>query len=421
MPAILPALIPIEAIYRARTRLRDVVRHTPLERNDSLSERYGANIFLKREDRQEVRSYKIRGAYNKMASLPREELDRGIVCASAGNHAQGVALACRKLKVEGKIFMPLTTPRQKLNKVKSFGREFVEVILGGDTFDDSKNAAYLVAEREGLTFVHPFDDPRIIEGQATLGLEILEDSPVDIDHLFLCLGGGGMSAGVGSVFKQLSPDTCCWGVEPEGAASMTAAFKTGEVVTLPKIDNFVDGAAVQRVGELTYHICREVLQHPILTVPEGKICTTILELYNDQGIVAEPAGALSVAALDQMRDEIRGKNVVCVVSGGNNDITRTEEIMERSLLYEGLKRYFIIQFPQRAGALREFLINVLGPDDDITFFEYSKKHNRERGAAVVGLQVPRADAYADLLRRMDQHGVEYQAINDAPGLFNVLV
>ena len=421
MPVSETRSISLDNIYRARTRLRGIARHTALEYSPSLSERYECDIWLKREDQQVVRSYKIRGAYNKMASLSRAELDRGIICASAGNHAQGVALACRKLQAHGKIFMPSTTPAQKINKVKSFGREFVEIILGGDTFDESQNAAYLVAEREQLTFVHPFDDLRTIEGQGTLALEILEDSTVGIDYLFLCLGGGGMSAGVGSVFSQLSPDTKCYGVEPAGAAAMHAAFVKGEVVTLPQIDPFVDGAAVQRAGTLTYAICKEVLESPILTVPEGKVCTTILELYNDQGIIAEPAGALSIASLDQMREHIRGKNVVCVVSGGNNDITRTEEIMERSLIYEGLKRYFVINFPQRAGALREFLDNVLGPTDDITFFEYSKKHNRERGSAVVGIQMARKEDYHALIERMQRHSIDYQPLNKFPRLFNILV
>ncbi len=413
-------LISVENIYKAKVRLKGVAEHTPLQVNYNLSENYDANIFLKREDLQVVRSYKIRGAYNKMATLPKEVLENGVVCASAGNHAQGVALACRKLGVAGKIFMPGVTPQQKVKKVKLFGRSYVEVILVGDTFDDAYRAAKINASENEKAFIHPFNDEKVIEGQGTVGSEILEDCERSIDYVFVAIGGGGLASGLGSYFKQLSPNTKIIGVEPAGAPAMKQSIESESVITLPKIDNFVDGAAVKRVGEHTFRICRQVLDDIVL-VPEGKVCTSILKLYNEEGIVAEPAGALTIAALDFYKQEIKGKNVVCVISGSNNDITRTEEIKERSLLYEGLKHYFVIRFPQRAGALREFLNNVLGETDDITHFEYTKKHNREAGPALVGIQVQKKEDYDGLISRMKEFGVNYQTLNDDPILFAMLV
>ena len=396
----------IEDITQARIRLKDVILHTPLQQNLNLSEQFGANIMLKREDLQLVRSYKLRGAYNKIAHLPKEVLKKGVVCASAGNHAQGVAYSCSKLGIFGKIYMPATTPKQKIRQVKMFGKDTIEVDLKGDTYDDAYNLAVEDCRKNGMTFIHPFDDREIIEGQGTVAIEILQDTKEPIDYLFVPIGGGGLAAGLGAYFKQVSPQTKIIGVEPEGAPSMLRSLEAGEVVTLEKIDKFVDGAAVQRVGDLTFEICRQVVDQ-IQTVPEGKICTKILELYNRDAIVIEPAGALSVAALDFFRDEIKGKNVVCIVSGSNNDITRTEEIKERSLLYEGLKHYFIVRFPQRAGALRTFVDIVLGPNDDITYFEYSKKTNREKGPAVIGIEVQQKEDFNGLIRRMEENGFVY--------------
>ncbi len=412
--------ISIEEIYRAKVRLRSVAEHTPLMHNLSLSEQYGCNLFLKREDLQVVRSYKIRGAFNKMATLPKEVLDRGVVCASAGNHAQGVAFACYKMGVNGKIFMPSVTPKQKINKVKLFGKEQVEVVLVGDTYDDAFFEAKKYAENNQKTIIHPFNDERTIEGQGVVGLEILEDAKVPIDYLFSPIGGGGLISGVGSVFKQMSPQTKIIGVEPEGAPAMKIALDRGEVVKLDHIDPFVDGAAVKKVGDINFKVCQTVVDDIIL-VPEGKVCTTILDLYNGEGIVVEPAGALSIAALDFYSTQIKGKNVVCIVSGGNNDITRTEEIKERSLLYEGLKHYFVIRFPQRAGALREFLNNVLGPTDDITRFEYGKKNSKGSGATLVGIELQSKNDYAALMQRMDNHNVNYQELNREPMLFDWIV
>lgn len=409
----------VESISRAAERLEKVVTHTPLQLNLNLSDFYEANILLKREDLQIVRSYKIRGAYNKMAQLPAERRERGVVCASAGNHAQGVAYACRVMGIGGTIFMPTTTPNQKVRQVKMFGKNETDVQLIGDTFDDAYAAAMKFCDEKGATFVHPFDDLQVIEGQGTVGLEIFEDSEIEIDYLLLAIGGGGLASGVSTVFKNLSPQTKIIGVEPAGAAAMKTSVEKGELVTLETIDKFVDGAAVKRAGDLTFEICRRNLDR-ILSIAEGKVCSTILQLYNEEAIVAEPAGALTIAALDSIKDEIKGKTVVCLVSGGNNDITRTEEIKERSLLYEGLKHYFIIRFPQRAGALREFL-NVLGDDDDITHFEYVKKTSREKGPALVGIELKDKQEFAPLLERMNQSKIVYEYINDRQDLFQFIV
>lgn len=412
--------ISIENIYKAKVRLSGVAEHTPLSFNYNLSEKYDCRVYLKREDLQVVRSYKIRGAYNKMITTPPEQLANGVVCASAGNHAQGVALACRKMAVHGKIYMPTVTPQQKVDKVKQFGKQFVEVVLLGDTFDDAYAEAIADATLHNKSFIHPFDDERIIEGQGTVGVEILEDCREPIDYIFLGIGGGGLVSGVGSFFKQMSPETKIIGVEPEGAPAMYNSLKARRIVPLTKMDTFVDGAAVRQVGRITFGICKRIIDDMIL-VPEGKVCSTILQLYNEEGIVVEPAGALTIASLDFHKEQIKGKTIVCIVSGSNNDITRTGEIRERSLLYEGLKHYFLIRFPQRAGALRDFLNNVLGPDDDITHFEYTKKHNRESGPALVGLQLQRKDDYQLLLERMNEHHIDYRTLNDSRMLFELLV
>lgn len=409
----------LDNIFLAAERLRNIASHTPLMENLHLSERYEANIYLKREDLQIVRSYKIRGAYNKMASLSAELLHKGVVCASAGNHAQGVAYACRKMGVKGVIFMPTTTPAQKIRQVGMFGKEWVEIQLAGDTYDDAYQAAMEYQSAHEATFVHPFDDIQVMEGQGTVGLEIFKDADFKIDYLLMAIGGGGLASGVSAVFKQLSPRTKLIGIEPEGSPTMQRAIREGHVITLDHIDKFVDGAAVRRAGEMTFEVCRENLDD-ILLVPEGKVCSTILQLYNEEAIVAEPAGALTVAALDFIKEEIKGKNVVVLISGGNNDITRTEEIKERSLLYEGLKHYFIIRFPQRSGAFREFL-DVLGPDVDIARFEYVKKTNREQGPALVGIELKNRNEFQPLLERMNQGRVVYEYLNDQPDLFQFMV
>lgn len=410
----------MEDIVRAHHVLREVIIRTPLQRDAVLSAKYGCNVYLKREDLQIVRSFKIRGAYNMIRSLSDTELAAGIVCASAGNHAQGVAFSCNVLNIHGKIYMPSTTPNQKVKQVKRFGGSSVEVILTGDTFDDAYDQAIKACKEQGMTFIHPFDEARIIAGNGTIGMEVMEEIDSPADYMFVTIGGGGLAAGISTYVKTVSPMTKIIGVEPLGAASMIEAKERGEVVTLDEIDKFIDGAAVKRVGQLTYDICNELLDD-IVMVPEGKACTTILELYNENAIVAEPAGALAVAGLDLYRDKIRGKNVVCVISGGNNDIDRMQEIKERSLIYEGLKHYFMINFPQRAGALREFLEEVLGPNDDIARFEYTKKHNKENGPALVGIELMHPEDYGPLVERMNRKGLDYTELNKNMNLFNLLI
>jgi threonine dehydratase len=405
--------------YKAAMRLKKVVHKTDLSLNRNLSRKYQCQVYLKREDLQVVRSYKLRGAYNMMCSLPAAQLERGVVCASAGNHAQGFAFSCKKLGVKGVVFMPIITPNQKVNQTRMFGEDMIEVKLVGDTFDDCAVAAKAFTEENGMTFIPPFDDYRIIEGQGTVAVEILEELS-EVDYVFVPVGGGGLCAGVGSYFKTYSPKTKIIGLEPEGAPSMSEALKAGGPVTVENIERFVDGAAVKRVGDITFPICKEVLSEMHL-VPEGKVCSTILKLYNEDAIVAEPAGALSIAALDDYADQIKGKNVVCIVSGSNNDIDRMQEIKERSLQYEGLKHYFLIRFAQRPGALREFVNHVLGPDDDITRFEYMQKHNKEAGPALVGVELKQKDDYAALIANMKAYNINYTELNKNDTLFGYLV
>lgn len=410
----------VEDILKAYHLLKDVVTHTPLQRNEQLSEKYACDVYIKREDLQYVRSFKLRGAYYKVKKVEKTARKNGVVCASAGNHAQGLAYACAHLGIHGTIFMPQTTPKQKVNQVKMFGRDMVEIVLTGDTFDDSSNAAMEFTIAEDKTFIHPFDDLDIIAGQGTVAVEVMNDIEEPIDYVFASVGGGGLISGLSTYIKSVSPITKMIGVEPAGASSMKAAFDKGETTLLPSIDKFVDGAAVQSAGQQTYDICRKYLTD-IISVPEGKVCTTILELYNLHAIIAEPAGALPIAALDFYKDEIKGKSIVCVISGGNNDIGRMQEIKERSLIYEGLLYYFIVNFPQRAGALRQFLDNVLGPNDDITTFEYTKKNNKESGPGLVGIELKYSEDYAGLIQRMDELGFEYKEVNKDSTLFDLLI
>ena len=316
--------------------------------------------------------------------------------------------------------MPVVTPKQKIDQTNMFGGEWVDVVLEGDTFDDSKKAAQTFCEQEGKTFVHPFDDEKTIEGQATVGLEILQQSSEPIDYVFVAVGGGGLASGLCGTFQALSPNTKIIGVEPEGAPSMLKSIEQGELVELENIDKFIDGAAVQKVGSLTFPICKAYL-HKMVTVPEGKVCQTILDLYNRDAIVVEPAGALTIAALDYFKEEIKGKNVVCVVSGSNNDITRTAEIKERALLYGQLKHYFIVRFPQRPGALKEFVVDILGPNDDITHFEYSKKSSRENAPAIVGVELKSPEDLEPLIQRMKENNFFGDYLNNKPDLFQYLV
>ncbi|RKR85023.1 L-threonine ammonia-lyase [Mucilaginibacter gracilis] len=403
----------------AYERLKRIVKRTPLEFNSGLSEKYGCEVYLKREDLQIVRSYKLRGAYNMISQLNQDQLNRGVVCASAGNHAQGVAFSCSNLGTLGVIFMPEITPNQKVKQTEMFGAGKVKIVLVGDTFDDCLAEALAYTKANNMTFIPPFDNYSVIEGQGTVGVEILQDLP-GVEAVIMPVGGGGLAAGTGSYLKDEKPGVLLIGVEPEGAPSMFKALEAHEPVTLPQINRFVDGAAVKRVGTLTYKLCQEVLNQMLL-VPEGKVCTTILKLYNEDAIVVEPAGALAVASLDLVKDQIKGKKVVCIISGGNNDIERMQEIKERSLLYEGLKHYFIIRFPQRPGALKLFVNNVLGPHDDITRFEFIKKTNRESGPALIGIELKSADDYGALMDRMQEFRFEVKELNRDQTLFEYLV
>lgn len=429
-------------IDAAAERISAVVSPTPLEPSPRLSALTGANVYLKREDLTRVRSFKLRGAYNAMAQLDASERAAGVVTASAGNHAQGVAYACRAMGIKGRIYVPTRTPKQKRDRIRVHGGDFVELIGVGDTFDAAAAAAAEDVARTGATLIPPFDDVRTAAGQGTIAREILDQLHGDLDLLVVPVGGGGLIAGLASYLCERSPHTSIVGVEPAGAASMTAALVAGGPVTLPEVEPFVDGAAVKRIGDLPYAVVSrlgaEVVTHsnlPLVSalrreklgrapfgmaqVDEGAICTSMLELYQNEGIIAEPAGALSVAALESLSVQ-PGANVVCLVSGGNNDVSRYGEIIERSLVHRGLKHYFLVDFPQEPGALRRFLDEVLGPDDDITLFEYVKRNNRETGAALVGIELGAAENLSSLLNRMDTSPVEAQRLEPGSPAYRYL-
>ena len=415
--ASLPSL---EGVYEAVSRLTGVIRKTPWEYNERLSEETSASVFFKREDLQQIRSFKIRGAYNKISSLTPAQRAGGIICASAGNHAQGVAFSCKKLQIHGDIYMPATTPQQKVSQVRMFGEHYIHIILIGDTYDACQKEALKHAQKEKKVFIHPFDDKEVIEGQGTLALEILENSKSPIDYLFVPIGGGGLVSGILNVFQALSPQTKIIGVEPEGAPSMQQSLAEGKRVLLKTMDRFVDGAAVRQVGVLPFEICKSGLTE-VVRVHEGKICQMILDLYNKEGIVAEPAGALAIAAVDLYKEKLKGKRVVALLCGGNNDIIRMPEISERALLYANLKHYFLIDFPQRAGALKEFVTEILGPNDDITHFEFSKKSFRTNAPAVIGIQLKDAKDLAGLVERMKIHNFQFDYLNNKENLFQFVI
>ena len=410
----------VEAIDKASQVLDEILEPTPFQRNANLSDIYEAEVYLKREDLQMVRSYKIRGAYNKIRTIDPELVENGIVCASAGNHAQGVAFSCSKLRIMGSIFMPVTTPRQKIEQVRMFGKEFIEIILTGDTFDAANSAAIEYAKVNNKTFIPPFDDPTVIEGQGTIGREILYQSKEPLDYIFVPIGGGGLASGLGAYISRMSPSTKIIGVEPGGAPCMKAAIENGGPVKLEHIDKFVDGAAVQLAGSLTYEVCRQVLDD-IVIVPEGAVCTTIIHMYNKSAIVVEPAGALAVAALKFYKDKLKGKRVACVVSGSNNDIIRMEEIREKSLLYEGLKHYFIVNFPQKSGAVLSFIRDVIGPTDDLVHIQYIKKTNKNFGPALIGIELAAKEDFGPFMQRLKAHGISYEYINENNQLFEILI
>jgi threonine dehydratase len=409
-----------ELIDRAAAALANVAECTPLQYNKRLSQKYGATIYVKREDLQEVRSFKIRGAYNKMGTLTPEERERGVVCASAGNHAQGVAYSCAVLQIHGVIFMPLTTPNQKIAKVASFGGDYVEIRVVGDTFDAASEAAQSYCRERNATFVHPFDDPLVIAGQGTVGKEIYEELGGQLEVVCSCVGGGGLIGGIATYIKARDPAIRVLGAEPAGASSMAQALAQGRIVTLESIDTFVDGAAVKTVGWHTFALAQQHVDK-VYRVAEGKVCMEMVDLYQNEGIIAEPAGALSIAALDEFAHFIQGRTVVCVLSGGNNDILRYPEIMERSLIYQGRKHYFLIEFAQKPGQLRKLVTQVLGPTDDIVRFEYIKKTNAETGPAFVGIELARREDLAPLLERFAASELRYRKIESDDLLYEYLV
>ena len=413
-------MISPDDIRAAAERLAGVAMRTPLELSERLSAATGAEVWLKREDLQPVRSYKLRGAYNFIASLTPEERDNGVVCASAGNHAQGVAYTCRRLGVQGQIVIPRTTPRQKRERIQALGGDSTRIVVEGHSYDESHEAAVALADRDGAVLVPPFDHPKVIAGQATVGLEVLEQLGGRPDLVVVPVGGGGLCAGTALAMAMAEPRPRVVGVEPAGAAGMRAALDAGGPVTLASIDSFVDGAAVRRVGAHTFEVVRDYVDD-VVVVAEGSVCTTMLELYQRDGIIAEPAGALAVAAL---RGEVKvaaGSRVVCIVSGGNNDVSRYGEIVERSLVHEGLKHYFLVEFPQEPGALRGFLDKVLGPSDDITLFEYVKKNNREVGPALVGIEIAATEDLQPLLDRMQASSLQIERLSAGSPAFRFLV
>ena len=427
-------MIALNNLSNAQNKVKEVSIKTPLQFSRYLSEKYNCKVFLKREDLQPVRSYKIRGAYNKIVSLTKKEQEQGVVCSSAGNHAQGVAYSCFYLKIYATIFMPTTTPKQKIERVKDFGKNFVTIKLIGDTYDDSYNAAITFCNNNNKNFISPFNDIKVIEGQATIGIEILEQFQIEqnnrsIDKLILPIGGGGLCSGVSEVFRQNSKnnsykDICAnteiIGTEPEGAPSMSKALEAGKVIELGNIDSFIDGASLKKVGTLTFPFCQKNINY-IKLIPEGLACKTILSLYNNEGVIVEPAGALSVSALELIKESIDGQTIVCIISGGNNDIIRTEEIRERALLYDGLKHYFIINFPQRPGALKEFINNIISENDNITLFEYSKKNNREQAPAFIGIELEKKENLNPLMKKLKDHNIKFEYLNNNPILFQYLI
>src|SRR3989338_4693413 len=409
-----------QTIEEAAKRLAGVIKKTPLQLSQRLSKFYKANIYLKREDLQDVRSYKIRGDYNLMSSLTLNEKKKGVICASAGNHAQGVALSCALLRVKGTIFMPVTTPLQKISRVKHFGDGWTEIKTVGKNFDETSLAAQKYCEEEKAIFVHPFDDDRVISGQGTIAKEIFDKLGKSMDYIICPIGGGGLVSGVGTYLKTKIPNIKLIGVEPKGAQSMLKSIKKRDVVTLTNLDSFVDGTAVKTVGKHTFDIASKLINR-IIIVDEGKICATMIDLYQNEGIVAEPAGALSISALDQIAKYIKGKTVVCVLSGGNNDILRYPEIMEKSLAYQGLKHYFLIEFAQKPGQLKQFINHALGPSDDIVRFEYIKKSSKEKGPTLVGIELSKKEDLKKLIENMNRHKIVYTRISTDDPLYSYVI
>lgn len=411
-------------IQMAQSRISHVITPTPLQYCPRLSQQYGVEVYLKREDLQDVRSYKIRGAYYGISKLDDTHREAGVVAASAGNHAQGVAYACRAMGIKGKIFVPKPTPKQKRDRIRVHGGDAIELVVSGNTFDEAAQAAREDAQARGATVIEPFNSWDTITGQGTVAAEILSQlasmgkAP---ETIMVPVGGAGLLAGVLSYVADMSPATRVVGVEPAGAASLAAAREAGEPVTLHTIDPFVDGAAVKRVGDVPFQVVQSHADRTqLLIADEGAVCTEMLGLYQNEGIIAEPAGALSVAGLEDA-DLAPGSTVVCIISGGNNDVLRYAEVMERSLVHRGVKHYFLVNFPQEAGQLRHFLTDILGEEDDIVLFEYLKKNNRETGAALVGLELARAEDLAPLLERMDASPIECRQLEPGTPEYEYIV
>jgi len=407
-------------IDEAARRISDVVLRTPLEYSDRLSAVTGAEVYLKREDLQSVRSYKVRGAYNLLKQLTEDELRTGVVCSSAGNHAQGFAMACRSMKVHGRVYVPAKTPKQKRDRIGYHGGDYIELIVGGASYDAAAAAALEDVDRTGATLVPPYDDPRTIAGQGTIAVELLDQLDTEPDLVIVGVGGGGCIAGITTYLAERTTSTSVLGIEPAGAAAMIAALAAGEPVALDHVDQFVDGAAVRKAGTLTYRALAAAGDMvKVTTVDEGAVCTAMLDLYQNEGIIAEPAGALSVAGLLEA-DVPPGSTVVCLISGGNNDVSRYGEVLERSLVHKGLKHYFLVDFPQEPGALRRFLDEILGPNDDITLFEYVKRNNRETGEALVGIELGSAAGLDGLRARMDASGLHVEALEPGSPAYRYL-
>jgi threonine dehydratase len=409
----------VKSINEAGKRLSGVILKTPLQFSPRLSKETGARVYLKREDMQEVRSYKIRGAYNLIASLTLRERKRGVVCASAGNHAQGVALSCFRLKIKGTIFIPTTTPLQKIGRVRHFGDGWVTIRIAGNNFDEARALAEVYAKKSGAIFVHPFDDYRVMSGQGTIGKEIIDGLNGNVDVVICPIGGGGLVAGAGTYLKSALPHLKLVGTEPYGAAGMNKSLEHGKVVTLEHLDPFVDGAAVRTIGKKTFAIAKKIINE-IVTVPEGAVCSAMIDLYQNEGIVAEPAGALAVAALPFVKN-LAGKTVVCVLSGGNNDILRYPEIMERALIWKGLKHYFLVEFAQKPGQLKLLINKTLGPNDDIVRFEYIKKSSKETGPALIGIELAKKDDYKKLIAKLKQNRINFREVLPGDPLIGFLI
>ncbi|WP_105114431.1 threonine ammonia-lyase IlvA [Streptococcus suis] len=416
-------MITAKNVEQAYEVLKRVVVRTPLDYSRYLSEKYGATIYIKRENEQRVRSFKIRGAYYAISQLSDEKKALGVVCASAGNHAQGVAYTCQEMQIPATIFMPVTTPQQKIGQVRFFGGDYVDIRLVGDTFDESAQAAQEYTKETGKTFIDPFDDDDVQAGQGTVAYEILEESQeqsISFDQILVPVGGGGLIAGVSAYLKEHAPEIKIIGVEANGARSMKAAFDKGRPIKLASIDKFADGIAVQKVGAATYAVARKHVDK-LIGVDEGWISGTILDLYSKLGIVAEPAGAATVAALEVVKDKIKGQTICCIISGGNNDINRMPEMEERALIYEGIKHYFVVNFPQRPGALREFVNDILGPNDDITRFEYIKRANKGTGPVLIGIALDNKEDYDQFLSRLEDFDPQYINLHENDSLYKMLV